>query len=114
MASGFLLLVLAILSEIVATTSLKASEGFTRWVPSVVVVVGYGLAFYLLSLSLKRQIPLGVAYAIWSGLGTAGVVLTGVIIWREAMDLWRVMGIALIIIGVMVISFHNPEGAVPS
>lgn len=111
MVGGFALLILAILSEIVATTSLKASEGFTRWVPSMVVVVGYGLAFYLLSLSLKRQIPLGVAYAVWSGLGTVGVVLAGVLIWREAMDVWRVAGIALIILGVVVVSFHTPAGA---
>jgi len=72
----FLYLLLAIVSEVIATSSLKASQGFSRLWPSLLVVVGYGAAFYWFSLSLK-QIPLGIAYAIWSGLGTVGVVLIG-------------------------------------
>jgi small multidrug resistance pump len=92
----FGILFFAILSEVIATTSLKFSEGFTRFIPSVVVVVGYGLSFYLLSLSLK-VFPIGIAYAIWSGVGLVLTVIAGIIIWRETLDLARVVGILLIV-----------------
>jgi len=104
-----LYLLLAIVSEVIATTSLKASQGFTRLWPSAVVVVGYGAAFYLLSLSLK-QIPLGVAYAIWSGLGTVGTVLIGFFVWRETLDLYRGLGIALILIGTVILNLTKADG----
>ena len=87
-AGSMLVLFLAIASEVVGTVALKASEGFARLGPTMLVVVGYGLTFYLLGLALK-QIPLGVAYAIWSGLGTAGAVLAGVLLWRIAQPGWR-------------------------
>lgn len=97
------LLFFAIASEVAATTALKATEGFTRLLPSLVVLLGYGLSFYLLSLSL-RHISLGIAYAIWSGLGTTGVVLMGVLIWRESINWMGVLGIGLIISGVMILN----------
>jgi small multidrug resistance pump len=100
--NSFFLLVLAIASEVVGTTSLKYSEGFTKIVPSLFVILGYGLAFYLLSLSLK-QLPIGTAYAIWSGVGTALTAAMGVVLWRESLDLARVAGIVLIILGVVVL-----------
>ncbi len=96
-------LMLTILSEVIATTSLKASEGFTRPIPSIIVVVGYAIAFYMLSLTIKNM-PLGTAYAIWSGLGTTGVVLVGILVWREPLDFPRIIGIALIVIGVIVLN----------
>ncbi|MCL4878182.1 MAG: multidrug efflux SMR transporter [Anaerolineae bacterium] len=99
----FWLLLLAILSEIMGTMSLRLSQGFTRPLPSLFVLVGYGLTFYLLSLSLKH-IPLSIAYAIWAGLGTAGTVLIGTFIFRETMDVWRVFGIMLILAGVFVLN----------
>jgi small multidrug resistance pump len=99
----FWLLLLAILSEIMGTMSLRLSQGFTRPVPSLFVLVGYGLTFYLLSLSLKH-IPLSIAYAIWAGLGTAGTVLIGTFVFRETMDVWRVFGIMLILAGVFVLN----------
>ncbi|NJN17950.1 MAG: multidrug efflux SMR transporter [Oscillochloris sp.] len=102
MAQAFLLLFAAIVSEVIATTSLKLSEGFTRPVPSLIVVLGYGTAFYLLSLSL-RQIPLGTAYAIWSGVGTAATVIIGILVWGEPVSAWRMFGIGLIIAGVVVL-----------
>jgi small multidrug resistance pump len=105
----FLYLLLAIVSEVIATTSLKASQGFSRFWPSAVVVVGYGAAFYLLSLSLK-QIPLGVAYAIWSGLGTVGTVLIGFFVWRETLDFYRGIGIALILIGTVILNLAKADG----
>ena len=96
-------LALTIIFEIIATTSLKLSEGFTKPIPSVLVLIGYASAFYLLSLTLK-PIPLGTAYAIWSGLGPAGAVIAGVVLWRESIDLPRVIGIILIIAGVVVLN----------
>ena len=101
--TSMLILVLAILSEVVGTVALKASEGFTRLGPNALVVVGYGLSFYLLAQAL-RQIPLGVAYAIWSGLGTAGAVVAGIVLWRESLNLTGVIGILLIIAGVILLN----------
>ena len=101
--TSMLILVLAILSEVVGTVALKASEGFTRLGPNALVVVGYGLTFYLLAQAL-RQIPLGVAYAIWSGLGTAGAVVAGIVLWRESLNLTGVIGILLIIAGVILLN----------
>jgi small multidrug resistance pump len=98
-----LILLLAIVSEVVGTVALKASEGFARLGPTLLVVVGYVLTFYFLGLALK-QIPLGVAYAIWSGLGTAGAVLAGVLLWRESLSPAGVVGIALIAAGVLILN----------
>ena len=102
-AGSMLILLLAIVSEVVGTVALKASEGFVRLGPTVLVVVGYGLTFYFLGLALK-QIPLGVAYAIWSGLGTAGAVIAGVLLWRESLSPAGIVGIALIIAGVLILN----------
>jgi multidrug transporter EmrE-like cation transporter len=96
----------AVLSEVTATTALKFSEGFTKLVPSLVVVAGYGLSFYLLALSLK-VIPLGTAYALWSGIGIVLTVLIGMVIWREPMDWARGIGITLIIVGIAVINLFS-------
>jgi small multidrug resistance pump len=75
----------AVLSEVTATTALKFSEGFTKLIPSLVVLAGYGLSFYLLSLSLKVM-PIGTAYALWSGIGIILTVIIGIVLWRESMD----------------------------
>jgi small multidrug resistance pump len=96
-------LALAIGSEIVATVSLKLSDGFTKPAPSVVVVAGYALSFYALSISL-RTIPLGVVYAIWSGVGTAAIVVIGLFLFRESLDAVKVVGIGLIITGVVMLN----------
>ena len=96
----------AVLSEVTATTALKFSEGFTKLVPSVVVVVGYGLSFYLLSLSLK-VIPLGTAYAMWSGIGIVLTVIAGLILWREPLDWARGVGIFLIMLGIVIINLFS-------
>lgn len=101
-----LILFFAILSEVIATTSLKLSDGFTKLVPSVIVVVGYSASFYLLSISLK-VIPIGLAYAIWSGVGIILTVIAGMIIWREALDWARVTGIILILLGILVINLFS-------
>jgi multidrug transporter EmrE-like cation transporter len=100
----------AVLSEVTATTALKFSEGFTKVIPSLVVVAGYGLSFYLLSLSLK-VIPIGTAYALWSGIGIVLTVIMGIILWREQMDWARGIGIMLIIIGILVINLFSKSAA---
>ena len=93
---------LAIITEVIATASLKSTDGFTKFWPSVVVVVGYCSAFYLLSLTLDT-IPIGVAYAIWSGVGIASLAIISVLIFDQKIDLAGVAGMALIIAGVVVL-----------
>jgi small multidrug resistance pump len=99
-------LIIAIVSEVIATSALKASAGFTRWVPLIVVAAGYGLSFYFLSLTL-RSIPLGISYAIWSSVGMILVVLVGWAVYRQALDLPAFIGIGLIVAGVIVLTFFS-------
>ncbi|MFN8413289.1 MAG: multidrug efflux SMR transporter [Anaerolineales bacterium] len=99
----FGLLFLAILSEVIATSALKFSEGFTKLVPSIVVAVGYGVSFYLLSNVLKVM-PIGVTYAIWSGVGIVLTVLAGILLWHEKLDWAKMTGIALIILGIIFVN----------
>ena len=106
----YLLLFLAIAAEVVATSALKASENFTRLVPSLAVVVGYGIAFTCLSMTL-RTLPLGVAYAIWSGAGTALVAVIGWLVYRQQLDLPAVLGISLIIAGTIVLNLFSKVAA---
>ena len=96
----------AVVSEVAATTALKFSEGFTKLTPSMVVIAGYGLSFYLLSLSLK-VIPIGTAYALWSGIGIVLTVIVGAVLWREQMDWARGIGITLIISGILIINLFS-------
>ena len=103
---NWLYLAIAIVSEVIATSALKAAEGFTRWVPSLVVVVGYASAFYFLSLTL-RSIPLGVAYAIWSGVGVILVSLVGWLLYRQSLDAAALIGIGLIVAGVLVLNLFS-------
>jgi len=100
----------AVLSEVTATTALKFSEGFTKLIPSVIVVVGYGLSFYLLSLTLKVM-PIGIAYALWSGVGIILTVIAGIILWHESMDWARAIGILLIMVGILVINLFSKSVA---
>ena len=100
---AYLTLALAILSEVVATTTLKASDGFSRLAPSAVVVIGYAAAFYFLSLTL-RTIPVGVAYAIWSGIGIVLVSVLGWLIYGQKLDTAALVGMGLIVLGVLVIN----------
>ena len=96
-------LLLAIVSEVVATSALKSSESFSRLWPSVLTVVGYGVAFYLLSLTL-REMPVGIAYAIWSGVGILLVSLAAVVLFGQKLDLPALIGMGLIVAGVIVIN----------
>ena len=101
--SPWLTLGAAVVAEVVATSALKASAGFTRLVPTLAVAVGYGLAFWLLSLTL-RSIPVGVAYAVWSGIGTVLIALVGWLVFGQRLDAWAVLGMALIVAGVLVMN----------
>lgn len=102
----WLFLIIAIIAEIVATNALKASEAFTRLWPSVLVVAAYATAFFFLSLTL-RDIPVGIAYAIWSGAGIVLVTITAAVLFGQKPDLPAILGMALIICGVIVINVFS-------
>jgi small multidrug resistance pump len=103
----YLYLFMAILAEVIATSALKSAEGFTKLGPSMLVIIGYGAAFYLLSLVL-RHMTVGIAYAIWSGVGIVLVALVGFVVFREMPDTPAILGMGMIIAGVTVIhTFSN-------
>lgn len=99
----YLCLMIAIVAEVAATTSLKACQEFTKPIPSVIVIVGYGIAFYFMTLVL-RYIPIGITYALWSGLGIVLVAVIGAVVYKEIPDLPAVIGMGLIIAGVITIN----------
>ena len=99
---AYLYLALAILAEVIATSALKASEEFTKLVPSAIVFVGYGVAFYLMTLVL-RTIPIGITYAVWSGIGVVLIALVGAIFYKQIPDTPAILGMGLIVAGVVVI-----------
>ncbi len=99
-------LLLAIISEVIATASIKSTEEFTNLIPSVVVIVGYCAAFYFLSLTLD-EIPLGIAYAIWSAVGIVGVALIAVIFHGQRLDTGAMVGIGLIIAGIVIMRLYS-------
>jgi small multidrug resistance pump len=106
MKVGYLYLGIAIVAEVIATSALKASEGFTRTGPSLVVTAGYGVAFYFLSLVL-RTVPMGVAYAIWSGVGIVLIAAIGWLLMKQPLDAPALLGIGLIVAGVAVIQLFS-------
>ncbi|MBG3004983.1 QacE family quaternary ammonium compound efflux SMR transporter [Proteus mirabilis] len=101
--NGLTYLILAIISEVIATTVLKASDGFSRLYPSIVVVVGYCFSFWALS-QVVKVMPLGIAYAIWSGLGIVLFSVAAVFVYQQKLDLPAIVGMTLIIAGVLVIN----------
>ncbi|MEH7273667.1 DMT family transporter [Neobacillus vireti] len=105
---AYLFLSLAIIFELIGTSMLKASEGFSKIFPSLGVILGFGFAFFFLSLTLK-VIPLNMAYAIWSGVGTVATVMISVLIWKEKVSFGSLIGIILIVVGVVVLHLFNPS-----
>ncbi|QIM48733.1 EamA family transporter [Pusillimonas sp. DMV24BSW_D] len=103
---GYVYLGIAIVAEVVGTSALKASDQFTRLWPSVLTVLGYGIAFYFLSLTLKT-IPTGIAYAIWSGIGIVLISLVGWWYFRQTLDWPAILGMGLIVAGVIVINVFS-------
>lgn len=107
---NYLFLIIAIVFETIATSALKSSEQFSKLIPSIITVVGYLGAFYFLSLTL-RTIPVGVAYAIWSGVGIILITLVGIFAFKQVPDLPAVIGLLLIIAGVIVINVFSDMSA---
>ncbi len=103
---AYIYLTIAVICEVVATSSLKATQEFTRLVPTLVVITGYLAAFYFLTLSLKT-LTIGVTYAIWSGLGIVLIAIFGYIIYREMLDIPAIIGIVLILTGIVVINVFS-------
>lgn len=104
--SPWLTLAIAIVAEVIGTTALKASDGFTRLWPSAIVVVGYGVSFYCLSLVL-RGIPVGITYSVWSGLGIVLISLVAFAVYGQRIDLAGLIGMGLIIAGVLVLNLFS-------
>jgi small multidrug resistance pump len=103
---AYLFLSIAIVAEVIATSALRAAEGFTVLLPSVVAVIGYVVAFYFLSLTLKTM-PVGVAYAFWSGVGIVLVSLVALVLYKQVLDLPAMLGMGLIMAGVLVINLFS-------
>ncbi len=103
---AYVYLAIAIIAEVTATSALKASEEFTKLIPGIIVVIGYGLAFYFLTLVL-RTIPIGVTYAVWSGLGIVLVTIAGAILYKQIPDTPAIIGMGLIVLGVVVIHLFS-------
>tara|TARA_B100000965_G_scaffold169286_1_gene141203 strand:- start:409 stop:741 length:333 start_codon:yes stop_codon:yes gene_type:complete len=104
--SNWIYLILAILSEVIGTSFLKSTEGFTKLWPSIIVLIGYSAAFYFLSLTLDT-IPIGMAYAIWSGVGIAAIAIVSVIFFDQKLDTASYIGMGLIIAGVVVLRLYS-------
>jgi small multidrug resistance pump len=103
-----LLLTIAIVSEVAATLALRMSHGFSRPIPSMVVVIGYAISFYLLSQVLKH-LPVGLTYAVWSAVGTALIATFGIIAWGESATVLKFASLALIIMGVVGLNIASPS-----
>jgi small multidrug resistance pump len=106
MMKQWIFLSVAIVSEVIATSALKATGEFTKLWPSVIVVIGYLSAFYFLTLTL-RTIPIGIAYAIWSGVGVALITLVGWLFYKQTLDMPAFIGITLIVAGVVVLNVFS-------
>jgi small multidrug resistance pump len=102
----YLYLLVAIALEVIATSALKATDGFTRLAPSLVTLIGYGLAFYFLSLTL-RTMPVGIVYAVWSGAGIVLIAAIGWIYYQQALDAAGLIGLALILAGVLIVNLFS-------
>ncbi len=107
--NAYLTLAVAIVAEVIATSALKASEGFSKLGPTAIVAVGYGVAFYFLSLTLKSM-PVGIAYAVWSGAGIVLISAVGWFAFGQKLDLWAVIGMGLIVTGVLVVNVLSTSG----
>ncbi|HLR82589.1 MAG TPA: multidrug efflux SMR transporter [Paenalcaligenes sp.] len=106
---SWIYLTIAIFAEIIATSALKSAAGFTRLWPSLITAGGYAIAFFFLSLSL-RTIPVGIAYAVWSGVGIVAIALIGLWFFQQQLDFAAYAGIGLIIAGVIVLNVFSKAG----
>ncbi|MGI6245014.1 MAG: DMT family transporter [Pseudochelatococcus sp.] len=106
MSNAYIYLAIAIVCEVIATSSLKMTAGFTRLAPSLVTAAGYAISFYFLSLTL-RFLPVGIVYAIWSGIGIVLIALVGFFAFQQKLDFPAIAGLALIVAGVLVINLFS-------
>lgn len=104
--NGYVLLAIAIVFELLSTSMMKASEGFSKLIPSLLFIGGYGISFYSMGLALLT-IPLSIAYAIWAGVGTALTAVIGILYWKEQLNIYNGIGIVLIIIGVALLNLKG-------
>lgn len=107
---NWLILFIAIVAEVIATSALNSSEGFTKPIASIVVVLGYMIAFYCLSLTLKT-IPVGIAYAVWSGVGIVLITTVAWIVFDQKLDVWGIIGIVLIMSGVLILNLLSKSSS---
>ncbi|MFM9277463.1 DMT family transporter [Paenibacillus jiagnxiensis] len=103
---AYLFLAISIIGELIGTSMLKASEGFSKLYPTIFTIVAFGISFFCLSLTLKT-LPLNMTYAIWSGVGAVATVLISVLIWKEKINTGSIVGIALIVIGVVILNLFG-------
>ncbi len=103
---SYLYLAIAIIAEVIATSALKASEEFTHWLPSSIVLVGYSASFYFMMLTL-RELPIGITYALWSGIGIVLVTWVGAFYFQQKLDAPAIIGIAFIVTGVVIIQCYS-------
>ena len=106
MPKTYLILLLAVAAETIGTSALQASQQFSKFLPSVLVVIAYGLSFWLLSMTLKTM-PVGVVYALWSGLGIVLIAIIGYVVFGQRLDWPAVLGIAMILAGIVVINLFS-------
>ena len=102
----YIFLAIEIIGEVIATSALKPSAGFSKLLPSMLVIAGYGTAFYFLSLTL-RTMPIGIVYALWSGVGVALISVIGWVVFKQSLDLAAIVGITLIVIGVVILNVFS-------
>ncbi len=102
----YLFLAIAIIAEVAATSALKASDEFTKIIPTIIVIVGYGTAFYFMTL-VFRVLPIGITYAVWSGLGIVLVAMVGFVFYKQSLDIPAIIGMGFIISGVIVINVFS-------
>lgn len=106
MPQAYFVLLIAVIAETIGTTALQASQQFTRLWPSLIVVIGYGLAFYFMSITL-RYMPVGIVYAMWSGLGIVLIALIGYLVFGQHLDWPAVLGLGMIISGILIIHLFS-------
>jgi len=103
---AYIYLAIAIIAEVIATSALKASDEFTKIIPIMIIIVGYGVAFYFMTLVL-RTMPVGITYAIWSGMGIVLITITSTVLYKQIPDTPAIIGMGLIITGVVVINIFS-------
>ncbi len=106
MPKAYLILLVAVVFETIGTAALQASQQFTKPIPSIIVVIGYGLAFYMMAQTL-RYLPVGITYAVWSGLGIISISIIAYFVFGQKLDLAAILGMGLIVVGILVINLFS-------